>query len=41
MDNRYFESDNYKSRHIYIDNSKPFWVEAIALERVDGSSDVE
>ena len=31
MDNGYFESesDNYKSRHIHLDNGEPFWAEAM------------
>ena len=29
MDNGYFESDNYKSRHIHLDNGELFWAEAM------------
>ncbi|MEE3955668.1 hypothetical protein [Peribacillus frigoritolerans] len=40
MDKRYFEIENYKGPHIHIDNWEPFWAEAIAWERLDGSWDV-
>lgn len=40
MDKSYFEEENYKGRHFHVDNSEPFWVRAIAWERIDGSWDV-
>lgn len=40
MDKSYFEIKHYKGHHIHIDCFEPFWVEAIAWARIDGSWDV-
>lgn len=41
MENKYFDTENYVDSHIHIDNfGGPFFVEAIAWERLDGSLDV-
>ena len=41
MDNKNFDTENFKDSHIHIDNFRePFLVEAIAWERLDGSWDV-
>lgn len=40
MPKEYFDLENYKGRHFHVDNFEPFWVEAIAWERIDGSWDV-
>lgn len=39
MQKEYFDLENYKCRHFYVDNFEPFRIEAIAWERMDGSQD--